>query len=95
MPLEGDFKTVEIPLLPRAWWDIDPELAEATRALFGKIRIIDMPASLAAQFGSTRHIPSKTAIARYMSHLRGGPFKGQKRPPPSAKSRIKSANPAK
>lgn len=78
MAFEGDLKAVKIPLMPRSWWARDPTMAKYVRGLFGKMPITEMPAAVAAKFN--RAAPSKSAIVRYMNHLRGGSFKGLKRP---------------
>ena len=69
---------MHVPLLPRSWWTKHPEAAAFVRTLFGTMRIVDMPAAIAAKFGPDIK-PSKSAISRYMSELRGGAGLGQKR----------------
>lgn len=79
---------MDVPTLPRSWWEKHPEVAEFVRGLFGKMRIVDMPGAVAAQFGPGMK-PSKSAIARYMARLRGGPGLGLKpsRSRPKSRSR--------
>jgi hypothetical protein len=79
---------MDVPTLPRSWWTKHPEAAEFVRGLFGTMRIAEMPAAIAAKFGPDI-APKKSAVARYMSYLRGGPGLGQKPSRARAKSRSK------
>jgi len=82
---------IEVPTLPRSWWKKNPQVAEFVYGLLGTMRILDMPSVVAARFGPEL-APSKSAIARYMSYLRGGPGFGQKRSRRRKRTREKPGN---
>lgn len=69
-----------VPMFRRPWWEREPEIASFVRGLFGTMRVIDIPVQCATRFGPER-APSKSSIGRYMTALRGGPFRGYKKRP--------------
>lgn len=82
----------DIPLFRRPWWERNPEIAAFVRGLFGTMRVVDMPGAVAAKFGPDL-APSKSGIARFMTDLRGGPRRRQKRSRGPEKSRLNPINP--
>ena len=93
MAAERPFKPVLVPLFRRPFWDKDPQVATFVRKLFGKMPIGQMPARVAEAFPG--RAPSKSAIFRYMEHLRGNPPEVRRRPRAIAKSRVKPSATAK
>ena len=68
----------EVPRFVRPWWDKRPDIAVYVQGLFGTMSVIAMAAECARRFGPGE-APSKSGIARFMTHLRGGEFRGQTR----------------
>ena len=93
MAVKEPSKPIFIPVLPRSFWERDPEVASFVRTLFGKVRIVDMPARVSEVF--PKRAPSKSAIMRYMNSLRGFPPEVSSGSRRRAKSRLKSLKPAK
>jgi len=73
-----------IPCFKKPWWERDAEMAAFVRSLFGERPVKGIAADCASRFGADR-APSKSGVARFMTALRGGPFRGRmhKRPRPA------------
>jgi len=77
----------------RPWWERDALAAAYARELMGTVRIVDIPAAVAAKFGRER-APSKSTVVRFMNVLRGKPAekaKAQRRPRKARRSRRQGA----
>lgn len=70
-------KPVFVPVMPRSFWDRDPEVASFVQTLFGKYPLVDLPSRVEEAFPG--RAPSKSAIFRYIQFLRGRPAKGFRR----------------
>ena len=83
---------MDVPTLRRPWWEKHPEAADFVRGLFGTMRIVDMPAAIAAKFGPDV-APGKSSVARYMAHLRDRPGLGPQALASPPKIPVEASNP--
>jgi hypothetical protein len=76
-----------IPCFRKPWWERDVEMAAFVRSLFGERPVKGIAAECASRFGAER-APSKSGVARFMTALRGGEFRGRmkKRPRPARRT---------
>ena len=81
-----------LPRFRRPWWERDREVAKFVFSAIGAMAVTAIPAACAERFGSGR-APSKSGVARYMTHLRGGPFRGAKKSPRRRRRKGAAARP--